>query len=171
MLRGASPAVAICDSSPLIHYSRIGRLEILGRIFAEVLVPPAVWDEVALSGGQYPDIHSITNASWIRRQPLADAERANSLREVLHRGESEAIALAEEYAGAIPLILDDRRARRIAEGRGLQFNGSIGLLLVAKQRGIVREIAPVLTALVDSGLFVSERLIGRVLAEANELPR
>ncbi|WP_228021622.1 DUF3368 domain-containing protein [Vasconcelosia minhoensis] len=82
-------------------------------------------------------------------------------------GESEAIALALEIKN-IPVLLDDKKARRIAKQLGLQVTGTVGMLLKAKKQGIVSAIEPILDALENVDFRVSSELRTLALELANE---
>ena len=83
-------------------------------------------------------------------------------------GEAASIILAvEEDAGLI--ILDDKDARKIAEKLGLKVMGTAGILLLAKKKGIIEEIKPILEEMRTSGFYLSDSIIRIVLREAGEL--
>ena len=83
-------------------------------------------------------------------------------------GEAASIILAvEEDAGLI--ILDDKDARKIAEKLGLKIMGTAGILLLAKKKGIIEEIKPILEEMRTSGFYLSDSIIKIVLREAGEL--
>jgi hypothetical protein len=91
------------------------------------------------------------------------------LRAGLGDGESEAISLAVEL-GARWIVLDDRAARRLAQGLGLPVIGTLGLLLAAKRRGLLTVIRPSVDALVRQGFHIASELYERVLSDAGEGP-
>jgi hypothetical protein len=84
-------------------------------------------------------------------------------------GESEAISLAVELH-ARWVILDDRPARRLAEALGLPLIGTLGIVLVAKRRGFLREVRASLDELMKVGFRVAPELYRRVLIDAGEPP-
>ena len=144
--------IAVSDSSPLILYAGIGRLDLLGRIFAEVIVPSAVWEEVVAEGAGRPGAVEVARMPWIRRRALDRQETARALLPELGLGEAEAIALCLELGHPGPLLLDDRKGRRIAREPGIAVVGSAGVLVVAKDRGIVSAVHPLLDELGSAGL-------------------
>jgi len=105
---------AVSNAGPLIHLTKIGRLNILGDTFEEVIIPQTVRVEVVDRGKEKgePDAFLIGDAEWIRvaeDPPQADelAERVG-----IHRGEVCAILLARSLN--IPVLLDDSDARKFA---------------------------------------------------------
>ena len=161
---------AISDSSPLILYSRIGRLEILRAIFFEILIPPAVHDEIVRAGSGRHGAVEVSAAPWIRVCPITLQERVAALSAALGRGEAEAIALAAELGGQLPLLLDDNAGRRIARGRGLGVLGSARVLVLAKQRGLILVVRPLLDDLRSAGLYLSTAIYQELLTLAHEEP-
>jgi hypothetical protein len=86
----------------------------------------------------------------------------------LDPGEAEAIALAAEIGPDI-LLLDERRARKVAARMGLKVIGLLGVVLEAKRKGFIRRVQPLLDEVVaKAGFWVSARLYARVLEEAGE---
>ena len=93
-----------------------------------------------------------------------------SLPTTLHLGEAEAIVLALEISEPVVVLLDDRAARREARRHGLTVRGTAGLILQAKEAGLIPAVHPVLMELREAGLYLSEGLYERLLAAANESP-
>jgi hypothetical protein len=98
--------------------------------------------------------------------PLADPRRADLLVD-LDRGEAEAIALALELDADL-LIVDERLARRYAQHLDLQITGTLGILLKAKERGLVTEIRPLIHLLRSNRIRLSEDVVQRALELAGE---
>ena len=159
---------AISDSSPLILYGRIGRLDLLRQVFGQVLVPPAVWREVVAAGAGRAGSDLVLQAAWIRRQPLPTQGAGTLPLAELGPGEAEVIALALGMASPILVILDDGRARRVAEHLGLFVIGSAGVLLLAKDAGLVSSVGPALSDLRAAGLYLAETAAVRILETASE---
>jgi predicted nucleic acid-binding protein len=81
----------------------------------------------------------------------------------LHAGESAVLAVALEEHDSM-VILDDLQARRCAQALNIQTQGTLGLVLVAKQLGLVSAVRPVLEQLKQAGMYMSDPLAARVLA-------
>jgi predicted nucleic acid-binding protein len=150
--------VAVFDSSALIIFRQIDRLELLSGLFVEILVPAAVKQEVAPSLGSLP--------SWIQERTAPTPPTVTGR---LDPGEREAIALALGLATDF-VVLDDLPARRVARRLGLEVIGSVGLLLRALEYGLIETIQPDLDAMLEAGLYISQRLYREVLKAAGELP-
>ena len=85
----------------------------------------------------------------------------------LGRGEIEAMALYKQLS-ADALLIDDHRARVIAEHNQINCIGALGLLLIAKQKGKINGIAPYIQKLRKSSIYYGNALLDRVLKLAGE---
>jgi predicted nucleic acid-binding protein len=157
---------AIADSGPLICLARINQLELLPRLFSKVFVPPEVWSEVAIRGQGYPGADEIKQVTWIIHQ-APDPQLVKSLSILVDAGEAEAIALAQTIPGCI-ILLDDSRARRIAERLSIKQIGTVGLLLRAKRLGLIEKIRLHIDALIQNGIYIRQELIDALLNDAGE---
>lgn len=156
---------AVSNSSPLILLAKIGRLDMLRRLYDRLIVPPAVRDEVVAPPPR-AGAAEIGALSWLDVQTPVDSELLQRLRDELDSGEAEAIALAVELQEDV--ILDDRPARRRARALGLSVTGTAGVLVIAKQRGIVPSVRPLLDELRAAGLRLDDELYRVVLVAAGE---
>lgn len=159
---------AVSDSSALILYAKIRRLHLLRDVFREILVPPAVHEEVSVRGRGRAGALEILHEPWIKVRDLADPGLARSLAGQLDPGEAEAIGLAAELGGALTVILDDLRGRKIASEHGLLVTGSAGVLVFAKQRGIIPLVGSVLDELRSAGLRLGDDAYREILSIAGE---
>ena len=85
----------------------------------------------------------------------------------LDLGESEAIVLANSIDADL-IIIDERKARRIAKDIGLNVTGTLGILVEAKQRGLVKELKPLLDKLIKNEIRISKKLYQDILELVNE---
>ena len=177
--------VVIADAGPLIGLARIGRLDLLPRLFGTVSVTRWLGDEV-LNGGEFPDLAALKAAftePWLQVADLADtdadADAEASLEECralinLHQidmGEASALVLAQQLATqdtAALLLIDEHRGRQAAQHCQVAIIGTAGLLVLAKQAGAVDKLKPLLLALRGGGYFLSDRLVEAVLAQSGE---
>lgn len=149
----------VSDASPLIALAQIDRLGLLQRLFEEIAVPPAVAREIAPTLPRPP--------AWIHERPLSRPVDPASVRAPLDPGESEAMSLALERASP-GVVLDDRRARRLAQTLGLHVVGTLGVLLPAKRRGLIPVIRPEIEALDAVRFRFGSDVAQSVLADAAE---
>lgn len=94
---------------------------------------------------------------WLRRVVVQDRIAIDGLLDELHIGEAEAIVLARELqVGRV--LLDDRAARNKAHLMGLTVTGTVGILLLAQQAGVIENIRPELDRLIESNFRISRQL-------------
>lgn len=162
--------IIVSDTSPLNGLVIVGHLPLLQQIYGRVLIPPAVADELKRGGEDDPRITQVLSVDWIEICQPTNIQLVETLQTEsnLDRGESEAIALAQEIK-AEELLIDERLGRREAVRLGLNITGLLGILLVAKRRGLVTEIRPIIDNLIQEANFrVSDRLYLEVLIAARE---
>ncbi len=134
----------VADSTCLIGLERVGKLDVLPALFVSVMIPPEVGREF---GGKF---------AWLKIENLKSNLLATALQTVVDVGEAEAIALASEKNCL--LISDDKQARAAAKRLGVKFIGTVGVLVRAKQNGIITEIKPILDLLEANNFFLSRAL-------------
>jgi len=159
--------VAVANTTPIIALALISRLDLLQQLYGEVVVPPAVWDEILAGGPAGIGSAEVREASWLRMTPLQDPHRADLLAD-LDRGEAEVITLAQELDADL-VIVDERLARRHAARLGLTLTGTLGVLLKAKERGLVSTIAPLVDQLRQGRIRLSDAVVAEALRLANEM--
>lgn len=116
----------VVNATPIIALSLIGQLDLLQRLYGEILMPPAVRSEIMAGGKRAIGIAEMHAAWWLRVTPLQDPQRAELLLTDLDLGEAEVIALAQEQNADL-VILDERLARRHARRLGLKLTGTLGV--------------------------------------------
>ena len=157
----------VCNSTPLIYLAAIGRFDLLGALYSRVVIPTAVYDEVVTQGAGRWGAAETAAASWIDRQAVADPAKVASLQTRLHGGESEVVVLADELHADL-VIMDDSAGRRELAQRGIAFIGTVGVLMAAKQRGLLTALKPELDHLRASGFRLSDRVYRACLAAMGE---
>ena len=157
----------ICDTSPIQYLYQLRLLHILPALVQSVIVPPAVISELATGRSLGVSLPKLENFDWVKvRQPVGSS--ALPLVTDLGPGETEALMLALESRDAV-VILDDALARRTAELLGLGLTGTLGLLLDAKSRGLVSEVAPLLKRLQALRFRIASHTLNAVLKLAGEI--
>ena len=132
--------IVVSDASPLIALARIDRLELLREMFGTLLLPDSVWHEITNAGMERAGAAFIVRADWIERRSVSNSSLVARLRRDLGAGESEAIALAQESHADV-LLIDERLARVAAQRLGLRVTGLVGVLIEARQRGLLTDAA------------------------------
>src|SRR5437660_10754227 len=142
----------VSNASPLIALIRIGQLDLLRQLYSEIIIPDAVWHEVAVEGADQPGAEAVSSASWIVRRTVSNRPLVHGLQQELDAGEAEAIALAVEMEDAL-LLMDERLGRDTARHFGIRYIGVVGVLIEAKHQGFVQAMQPYLDALRDLAGF------------------
>ncbi len=156
--------IVVSDASVLLALANCDSLHLLESLFQEVQVPGAVFDELAIPGK--PKAESVSRFLEGKMTRIDFLELAVES-PGLGRGEREAMALYR-HLGADLLLVDDKRARKAAQANGIRISGSLGVLLLAKQRGLLKRVRPLLEELQASEIYVDDRLIRKTLQLAGE---
>jgi len=158
--------MVVCNSTPLIALSRIGKLELLKRYFKEIFIPREVYDEVVTRGGNLFGAKEVKFADWIKVKDVENKTAVQSLCITLDKGESEAIVLAKEKNAL--LVIDDGEGRRIAESLELKITGTIGLILLAAENDKL-DLKKTIDELMAVGFRLSrkeyEKIVGKKMIE------
>ena len=154
----------VSNTTPLIALANIRQLDLLKKLYGEVIIPKAVVDEIITE----PAKSSVINSDWIVVKEIKDQDDRKLFKAKLHAGEVEVMILAQEI-GAELLLMDDNAAKKTAKYLGLTVTGTLGVLLKAKKLGYIEAVKPLLDALVADGLFISDTVRQFVLEEAGEL--
>jgi len=154
------------NASPLIFLTKVGLLEVLNQPAVPVLVPDVVMAEISSLGPGDPVVQAVQQAGWIHVLP-APAVPPSVTSWKLDDGEASVIAVALQHGGSMA-ILDDLAARRCAQALKIPTQGTLGLVLVAKQIGLIKAVLPVVEDLENAGMYMTVRLKTQILAAAGE---
>lgn len=158
----------ISNSSPLINFAALERLDLLPTLYGTITIPDAVYQEVVITGHEHTAATVVEQAGWIVRESVQTATAVAALRD-LGKGEAEAIILAVESPGSL-LILDDRQGRLAASRLGITVIGTLGVLLVAKKKALIAVLSEEIEKLQTRvGFRVSAELKTEVLKAAGEV--
>jgi uncharacterized protein len=159
----------VSDTSPLILLAKIGRLDLLRQLFAEVFIPPEVSREVEAGNRVRPEAALIRNAPWIQvdAREQVDAGQVRIL-DGFGPGEAAAIRLALRRSPPSIVLLDDVQGLRTAAELGLRLTGTAGIIVLAKQTGHISEARSSLLALQNAGLYLASEVLSALLTAAGE---
>ena len=168
-------SLVVSDTGPIITLCKINKLDILHNMFGQVYIPKAVFDE--LYSENYPDEYAyVKSLSFIR---ILDVQSQDKVKYILdsdlnlHRGEAEAIILAEEINNEEDgfLIIDDMKARSYAETRGIHTIGAIGVIAQAIRKHLIdtSELETCIQIMKKSSRFYNESLYNALRITAKEI--
>jgi len=150
------PNVIISDTSCLIILNKIGEIDLLRKLYNTV----SITLEISLEYGEkLPE--------WFQIKEVKDIHKQQLLEMLIDKGEASAITLALESSDNL-VILDDLKARKIAERLGISVTGTLGVIIKAKNIGIIPSIKPYIEKIRGTNFRISKELEQIALIEANE---
>jgi predicted nucleic acid-binding protein len=157
---------AAVNASPLIHLARGGLIRLLEQTGSAVVVPDAVARELRVRDANDPAVLAIEREPWIEVVPSPPIPTSVQAWD-LGAGESSVLAWVLEH-GRAEAIVDDLAARRCAAALGIPVRGTLGLVLLAKQRGTIERARPLLEALREGGMYLADAVLDRALRLVDE---
>jgi len=148
----------VSNSSPLILLAKIDRFSLLKDLFKLVYIPKSVYREVVAGRAGSKEVEEGVKNGWIK---VETAQISPELELILGRGEAEAIMLAEKLK--LPLIIDERKGRKIAERKGIKIVGTLGVLLKAYKLGLIKDLNTEIEKLVKAGIRIDKDTLRRLL--------
>lgn len=161
--------IIVSNTTPLIAFSSLQKFDLLHELFDKIYIAQAVYHEATVAKKEKDNLsYEIAQANWIYPIKIKDTLAVEVLLDELDLGESETIVLAKEI-NADWVLMDEKKGRRKLIQLGLQKIGTLGLLLKAKEIGLLSEIRPDIEKLNNTGFNLSDKVINSVLQQANEL--
>lgn len=136
--------IVVSDTSPISTLINTGKVELLRRLYGDVLIPEAVCKELSRTHTVLPD--------FVRCEPVTNMAAVKLLMRELDAGEAEAIVLAKEKHADL-LLVDEMSGRSVATREGLRFVGLVGVLLQAKAQGLIPSVSDVLEEIETNTTF------------------
>lgn len=158
----------MADTSPLIAFSRINHFDLLFHLFGQVITTKEVAEE-CLSNMALPGavaIDGLIQSGKLEIRTNIDTQPYSSLFDVLDLGEITAIALASQLKSV--LLIDEKLGRGAAKEMGIKIIGTAGILLLAKQKQLIRAVSPLIDDLHKAGYFISAALKSEILKLSGE---
>ena len=152
----------VCNSGPLIALSKVGKLEVLKKLFGGIIISEAVWKELVEKGKEKPGPKEVEKAEWIKVRKVLNRLSVRLLLKEVDVGEAETIILAKELNADL-VLMDDAVPREIAKSLELNVAGTIAVLFEAWKRNILTQ-NPVEVALEMKarGVWLSNELINKL---------
>jgi predicted nucleic acid-binding protein len=141
-------------------------LELLQVEASEVIVPDPVVTEIRAYGATDLTVQAIEKAAWLHVVPVLRVP-AEIVSWDLGGGESAVLALAVGESG-VEVVLDDLPARRRAAERGITVRGTLGIVVLARQNGVIPAARPVFEELRRRGMYLTDEFAKRMLALVGE---
>lgn len=149
--------IVIADTSCFILLDKIGEIQLLKKIFLSIATTQTIPIEF---GSPLPD--------WIIVLPVQNISFQKFLEIEIDTGEASAFALSLEYNSSL-LIIDDLKARRLADKLLINYTGTLGVILKAKELNIVHSVKPLLDKIQLTNFRFSKKVFNEILSIANEI--
>lgn len=161
--------IVVSDTSPISGLLLIGELHLLPALFGRVVVPKKVMHELLVLETHFGyDLSELKTAAWLQTETVLDVTAVGRLQTFLDDGESEAIVLARELHAKY-LLMDEREGRDAAADFGLKTIGLLGVLVMAKNVGLVLSVRQLMDALRSKArFFIAQKLYEHILTQVGE---
>ncbi len=155
--------ILIADTSPLISLILVGQLNILEKIFGDYYIPQTVWDELQ----SHNEIKSYRNEINTLSTKIRKTSSFYLPISGIDKGETEAIILYKEMNADL-LLIDDRKAREVAELLQIKCIGTLAILLRAKELELIHELKPIFKTFLENDRYYSRKLLNELLLKSSE---
>lgn len=155
----------VSNTTPIISLLKIGKLELVRKIYGKIIVPRAVYNEVnaGINKSYYLDLNKL---DWIEIKEIENKKSLHFFID-LDAGEAEVIVLATELDADL-VIIDETLGRKFAMNNELKVTGTIGVLLKAKELGFIENVTSLIDLLIYNGIWISAKLRQTIIDKANE---
>ena len=158
----------VINSSPLIALSCINQLKLLDKLFDEVIIPQAVYNETVINGNDKKIEREINELFNFKITQVVDSNTLEFIVDFLDEGEAEVIAIAKEL-NIKTVVIDELKGRKYARKHNLNTIGSLGILVLGKKKGLIKEVAPLLEKMLDYGIRIGDKLKEEILRKVDEV--
>lgn len=156
--------IVFSNTTPIIALSSIQCLHLLPQLFGEIHLVTEVIDECA-AGGPI-SVPALQEIEWIKSVQSTPIQHASVLLE-LDKGEKHTLDMASKYQ-ADWVIIDEKIGRNMAEYLGLRVTGTLGILLKAKQQGLIPSFTDSVKAMQAQGIYYQTTLISKLAQTVGE---
>jgi len=160
-----SNGLVIADAGPIFSLALVDKLDVLDKLFDDIRISKAVWEEI--SSDDTKPFHARIFSFF--QNKVETIKGRNDLTFIMDYGESESVILYKELDADF-LLIDDKKARNIAENYNINCVGTIGILIKAKELGIIDSLKPIFTSFLNNKRFYSIELLNNVLINNLEQP-
>lgn len=157
----------IVNTTPLIALCHVGQLDLLKKIYGEILIPQAVYSELSEKKDSICKKQVDNSLDWIHVEKIENQMAKSMFKTQLHDGEVEVMILAKEKNADL-VIIDDANAKKHAKYLKLPVTGTLGVLIKAKRQGYISELKPIIQELIDKNIYISKNLMKFCLEQVNE---
>lgn len=158
--------IVISDTTPIISLLKVGRLDLLQRLYKRVLIPQAVYRELTENPLYVKESALINSADFIEVMKVKNIKSVSILRAVigLDEGESEALIMYDEQKANL-LLMDERKGRSVAKQLNVRHIGTIGILMLAydKEMASAMEVKRCVDTMLVNGIRLDKKICNVVM--------
>ena len=155
--------LVVADTGALISLVLVGHIDLIEKVFGDFYIANAVWEELQ----DYENAEFDKSVLPYLGKRVVKIKSRNHLSVIMDYGESESVILYEEL-NADYLLIDDNKARIVAESLDVDCIGSIGLLVKAKQIGLISDLRSIFEKWIEEERYFSRKLLNKILLQTGE---
>ena len=163
--------IVVSDTTPIITLLKIKRLDLLQKLFDNIVIPKAVYNELILNTQFQEEAKIINNAEYIKTVDVGDSKKVELLRRAtgLDLGESEAIVFTDNHKKGL-LLIDEAKGRKVAKQMGISVMGTVGILMSAYNEKFITsyEIKEYIDIMKETGRHISDTLYAQLIELTGE---
>ena len=159
--------IIVSDTSCIGYLIQINLLHLLQTLYGEIIIPAAVNDEILQLENKEHTLSEFKNADWIKIYSTHNLSNVSKYKNILDRGELEAISIAIELEADL-LIIDEKLGRIVAKTIGFDITGLVGILITAKNKNLILSVKKALDEVILLGCRISKTLYNIALKSCNE---
>lgn len=152
--------IVVSDTTPLISLLKIDHIDLLEKLFGQVLIPQAVFDELTTDERFWLEADQIRRKKFVVVKAVQNRESVSLLKRAtgLDKGESEAIILTDEMNADV-LLMDEAKGRTVSFQMGIKIMGTIGILMAAYEGNELTadEVRNCIEGLKNAGRHISQK--------------
>lgn len=160
------PGMTLFNTSPIQYLHQLGLLETLHTLYGKIYLPEEVVQEIEAGKKEGVDLPDLNRLDFAKQIGSRFSKFSLIVRD-LGNGETSVILHGLENPGSV-VVLDDLLARKVAIELKLAVTGTAGVLIVAKDRGLISEVGPYLNQLQRLGFHLSPRHKASIIKKAAE---
>ena len=160
--------IVVSDTTPLISLLKINRIDLLEKLFGEVLIPEAVFNELTIDERFQLEANQIRQKKYITVKTITNLNAVNLLKRATGLDQGE--ILTDEYNADL-LLMDEAKGRTVSTQMGLKIMGTIGILMAAyeERQLTANEVRECISGLQCAGRHISNKHYQLLLDKLNNL--
>ena len=155
----------ILDTTPILTLLKVSKFSLLKEIYRKIIIPEGVYQEIEIGKNKEYYIN-LAELEWVKIEKIKNKQAIKYLVD-LDKGEAEVIILAEEINSDI-VVIDEKIGREYAKQNNLNLTGTLGILIKAKNKGLIKAIKLLIDEMQNKGVWLNDKLIKSVLKITGE---